>query len=50
MRHFVNGILFSEVIDDQEGKASSSGVLAIQLHSEPPMKVQLKDIRLKELK
>jgi hypothetical protein len=25
-------------------------VLAIQLHSGPPMKVQLKDIRLKELK
>jgi hypothetical protein len=50
LRHFVNGILLSELIDDQEGKAASSGVLAIQLHSGPPMKVQLKDIRLKELK
>jgi hypothetical protein len=50
LRHFVNGTLLSEVIDDQEGKAASSGVLAIQLHSGPPMKVQLKDIRLKELK
>ena len=48
LRHFVNGTLLSEVIDDQEGKAASSGVLAIQLHSGPPMKVQLKDIRLKE--
>jgi hypothetical protein len=50
LRHFVNGTLLSEVIDDQEGKAASSGVLAIQLHSGPPMKVQIKDIRLKELK
>ena len=50
LRHFVNGMLLSELIDDQEGKAGPSGVLAIQLHSGPPMKVQLKDIRLKDLK
>jgi hypothetical protein len=50
LQHFVNDVLLSEVIDDQEGKAAGSGVLAIQLHSGPPMKVQLKDIRLKELK
>jgi hypothetical protein len=50
LRHFVNGTLLSEVTDDEERKAASSGVLAIQLHSGPPMKVQLKDIRLRELK
>jgi hypothetical protein len=50
LRHFVNGTLMSEVIDNQEGKAASSGVLAIQLHAGPPMKVQVTNIRLKELK
>jgi hypothetical protein len=50
LQHFVNGILMSEVVDEQPDKASASGVLAVQLHSGPPMKVLLKDIRLKELK
>lgn len=50
LRHFINGVLFSEVVDDQEAKAAASGVLAVQLHAGPPMKVQLKEIRLKELK
>ncbi len=49
MRHLVNGTLLSELVDDQEGKAAAAGVLAIQLHSGPPMKVQLKDIRIKLL-
>ena len=50
IRHFVNGTLLSEVVDDQEGKAAAAGVLAIQLHSGPPMKVQVKDIRVNILK
>jgi len=50
LRHFVNGVLFSELIDDQEGKAAASGVLAVQLHAGPPMKVQLKEVRMRELK
>ena len=50
LRHSVNGVLMSEVTDDEKGKAAASGVIAIQLHAGPPMKVQLKDIRLKELK
>ena len=50
LQHFVNGVLMSEVVDEQSDKSAASGVLAVQLHSGPPMKVQLKDIRLKELK
>jgi hypothetical protein len=50
LRHFVNGVLMSEVVDEQSDKSAATGVLAIQLHSGPPMKVQLKDVRLKELK
>jgi len=40
----------SQVIDHEEGKASARGIIAIQLHGGPPMKVQIKDIRLKRLK
>jgi hypothetical protein len=50
LKHFVNGALMSEVTDNQADKAAAAGVLAVQLHSGPPMKVQLRDIRLKELK
>jgi hypothetical protein len=50
LKHFVNGVLMSEVTDEEKGKAAASGVIAIQLHAGPPMKIQLKDIRLKELR
>lgn len=49
LRHWVNGRLVVDVTDEQEGKAARSGILALQLHSGPPMKVQFKDIRLKRL-
>ncbi|MEM7014686.1 MAG: DUF1080 domain-containing protein [Verrucomicrobiota bacterium] len=45
----IGGKLMSEVIDQQEGEAEASGLLALQLHSGPPMKVQFKDLQLKKL-
>jgi hypothetical protein len=39
----------SEVFDESE-KGASSGILALQLHAGPPMKVQFKNLRIKELK
>tara|TARA_R110002096_G_scaffold203718_15_gene389102 strand:- start:6224 stop:6913 length:690 start_codon:yes stop_codon:yes gene_type:complete len=39
----------SEVVDNQESEREMSGILALQLHSGPPMKVQFKDIMLKKL-
>ena len=36
----------SEVIDNQSGKLSSSGVIALQLHQGSPTKVEFKDIEL----
>ncbi len=50
LQHFINGQLMSETIDDQTGKRAEQGVLALQLHAGPPMKVEFKDIRLKRLK
>ncbi len=50
LQHFINGQLMSETIDEQEGKRSAQGILALQLHAGPPMKAEFKDIRLKRLK
>lgn len=46
--HKINGNTTVEVID-KTGKAPKSGILALQLHAGPPMTVQFKDIRIKQL-
>ena len=45
----INGKTTAVVIDEQESERELSGILALQLHSGPPMKVQFKDIVLKKL-
>lgn len=45
----VNGRVSAEFIDNDENKFAASGILALQLRSGPPMKVQFKDILLKQL-
>ena len=49
LMHFINGKMMVDVIDAQAAKAAKSGVLALQVHAGPPMKVQFKDILLKKL-
>jgi len=46
----VNGRTVAQVLDNDPKQRDLSGILALQLHSGPPMKVQFKDIRLKILK
>ena len=46
----VNGNLVAEVLDNDPKQQDFSGILALQLHSGPPMTVQFKDIKLKRLK
>jgi hypothetical protein len=46
---FANGRQTIE-LDDQSKAAASTGVLALQLHAGPPMRVQFKDLVLKPLK
>lgn len=48
--HKINGVRMSEVIDRQKNKAKRSGILAIQMHQGDPMKVEVKDIRIKRRK
>jgi hypothetical protein len=45
----VDGRLVAEVIDNDPKQQDFSGILALQLHSGPPMTVQFKDIQLKRL-
>jgi putative heme-binding domain-containing protein len=45
----VNGELFSETIDLDPARAARRGSLALQLHAGPPMRVEFRDLRLREL-
>ena len=46
LQHYINGRCTADVIDDG-AKAAKSGILALQIHVGPPMKVQFKDLKLK---
>ncbi|MFP6584845.1 MAG: family 16 glycoside hydrolase, partial [Candidatus Hydrogenedentota bacterium] len=45
----VDGKLVAQVIDNDPDQQDFTGILALQLHSGPPMTVQFKDILLKKL-
>ncbi len=46
---YVDGRIVAEVIDNDPAQQDFMGILALQLHSGPPMTVQFKDIQLKRL-
>jgi hypothetical protein len=48
LQHYVNGILMSEVVDKDPINSSSKGYLGVQVHVGPPMKVEFRNIYLKE--
>jgi hypothetical protein len=47
-QHFINGTLMSEVHDEKSDKRANEGIIALQLHAGPPMKVQFKNIMIVE--
>lgn len=49
MRHFINGALMSEVIDADTVHARSSGLFGVQVHVGPPMKIEYRNFKIKEL-
>ena len=49
MTLMINGVVMCEAVDHQKGKAALDGIIALQVHPGPPMKVQFKDILLKKL-
>jgi hypothetical protein len=44
----VNGVLMCQITDNDASTAARSGIIALQMHPGPPMKVQFKTIFLKE--
>lgn len=49
LRHIINGRLMVDVTDDDPQMRSMEGLIGFQLHAGPPMKVQFRNVRIKEL-
>ena len=49
LQHYVNGVLMSDVTDNDKVNGKSSGLLGVQVHVGPPMKVEFRNIMLKKL-
>ncbi|MGL6197024.1 MAG: 3-keto-disaccharide hydrolase, partial [Thermoguttaceae bacterium] len=45
----INGELMCRVDDKHEKESAKSGIIALQMHTGPPMKVEFKDIKIKIL-
>lgn len=48
LRHYINGVLMSEVIDEDQKLGKAAGVLGLQVHVAPKMKVEYKEIYIKQ--
>lgn len=46
---YINGVLMCQITDHRVTEAARHGVIALQMHPGPPMKIQFKNIRLKVL-
>ena len=49
MQHYINGVLMSDVTDNDAANRAMEGFLGVQVHVGPPMKVEYRNIRIKEL-
>lgn len=49
LQHYINGVLMSEVIDEDTVNGTKKGLLGVQVHVGPPMKVQYRNLMLKQL-
>ena len=49
LRHYINGTLTAEVIDNQSEKAAEDGVIALQLHRGPAMTIRFKKMKIRKL-
>jgi hypothetical protein len=46
VQHFINGMQTIDVTDEDAANAPKEGLLALQIHAGPPMKVQFKNFKL----
>jgi hypothetical protein len=49
MTHMVNGHVMSVVVDDDPVNRKFDGLLGVQVHVGPPMKIEYRNFRLKKL-
>lgn len=49
LQHYVNGVLMSDVTDNDNVNKKLKGLLGMQVHVGPPMKVEFRNIRIKQL-
>jgi hypothetical protein len=50
LQHYVNGVLMSDVTDNDPVNRKQKGLLGMQVHVGPPMRVEYKSIQLKVLR
>lgn len=50
VQHFINGLQTIDVTDEDAANAPKEGMLALQIHQGPPMKVQFRNFKLTPLK
>jgi len=50
MKHIVNGVLMSDVTDNDTVNRRSDGLLGVQVHVGPPMKIEYRNFRIKKLR
>lgn len=48
LQHFINGVLISDVTDNDSVNRKMKGLLGVQVHVGPPMKVEYRNIMLKQ--
>ncbi len=49
LQHFINDVKTCECTDNDVQMRRATGILAVQLHAGPPMKVQFRNVRIKRL-
>lgn len=49
LQHYINGVLMSDVTDNDTVNGTLKGLLGVQVHVGPPMKVQYRNLMLKTL-
>ncbi len=49
LQHFTNGVLMAEVLDEDTANRKLAGLLGVQVHVGPPMKIEFRKIWVKRL-
>ena len=49
MIHMINGHVMSIVVDDDSARRKTNGLLGVQVHVGPPMKIEYRNMRLKKI-